>query len=132
MPIFLRMVPDRNPRTECGCQPVAFISSLDVAPPGRFSSSRIAAALLPSRAESPFFSRFVALGAFLAGLTFFPGLAFLGATGARRAPALAFLVAFGSAATLAGVVSVCSATAIMLSPLAVITAVVTSIALVRG
>ena len=72
-PIFLPTVPDRNPRTECGCQPVALISSLDVAPPGRFSSSRIVAALLPSRAESPFFSLLGVLGAFLAGLAFFPG-----------------------------------------------------------
>src|SRR5436305_703966 len=35
------MVPDRNPRTECGCQPVAFMSSFELAPPGRFIRSRI-------------------------------------------------------------------------------------------
>lgn len=31
-PVFLPKVPHRNPRTECGCQPVASISSLAVAP----------------------------------------------------------------------------------------------------
>ena len=49
-PIFLPMVPDRNPRTECGCHAVAFIYSLAVAPPGRLSRSRILAVLLPLRA----------------------------------------------------------------------------------
>src|ERR1035441_8715443 len=34
-PIFLPRTPDRNPRTECACQPVAFISSFPVAPPER-------------------------------------------------------------------------------------------------
>src|SRR5579863_7701853 len=130
MPIFLRMVPDRNPRTECGCQPVAFISSSDVAPPGRFSSSRIAAALLPARAESPFSSRFGPLGAFLAELAFFPDLAFFDATCARRAPAWAVFVAFGSA--LAGAVLVCSLIDVISSPLAVGTAVMTSIPLIAA
>src|SRR5436309_15181973 len=116
-PIFLPTVPDKKPRTEWGCQPVAFISSLAVAPPGRFSSSRILAALLPSRAEPTFFSPF---GAFLPGLAFFPDLPFLGATCARRAPAGGFFVAFASAAGLAGAVSVCSVIVVMLSPLAVI------------
>src|SRR5438552_216748 len=97
------MVPDRNPRTECGCHPVAFISSLAVAPPGRFSRSRTLAALLPSRAEPAFFSP---LGAFLAEVAFFPDFAFFGATCARRAPAGGFFVAFASAAALAGAVSV--------------------------
>src|SRR5258708_24685008 len=31
-PIFLRRVPERKPRTEWACQPVAFISSAKVAP----------------------------------------------------------------------------------------------------
>src|ERR1700680_4069838 len=31
-PIFLRSVPERKPRTEWACQPVAFISSAKVAP----------------------------------------------------------------------------------------------------
>ncbi len=41
--------PDRNPRRECGSQFVALSSSLAVMPPGRFSSSRIVAVLLPSQ-----------------------------------------------------------------------------------
>jgi len=36
---FLVITPLKKPRTECGCQPVALISSLRVAPPGRFSSA---------------------------------------------------------------------------------------------
>jgi hypothetical protein len=78
-PIFLPTVPDRNPRTECGCQLLAFCSSFDVAPPGRFSSSRILAALLPSRAPAAFFAL---LGAFFAGVAFLPDLALFVATGA--------------------------------------------------
>jgi len=78
----------------CGCQPVAFINSLAVAPSGRFSRSRILAALLPSRATAAFFAL---VGAFLAGAAFFPDLAFLGATFARRAPAVAFLVGLAAA-----------------------------------
>src|SRR5579871_4893135 len=84
MPIFLRSVPERNPRTECGCQPVAFISSLAVAPPDRFSRSIILAALLPSRAESDFFAPLRGWGAFLAEVVFFPAFPFLGATCANR------------------------------------------------
>ena len=38
------------------------------------------------------------LGAFLAGVAFFPALAFLGATGARRGEPAAFFSALGSAA----------------------------------
>jgi hypothetical protein len=69
-PIFLRTVPDRKPRTECGNQPVAFISSFEVAPPGRFSRSRILAVLLPSRATLGLATSGLArpLGAFLAGV----------------------------------------------------------------
>ena len=55
-------------------------SSFAGAPPGRFSRSRILAVLLPSRAPLAFFAP---LGAFLAGLAFFPALAFSGATCAR-------------------------------------------------
>jgi hypothetical protein len=85
------------------------------------------AALLPSRAPAAFFAL---LGAFLAGLAFFRALALAGATCARRAPTRAFLVAFGSAVPLAGAVSVCSVVDAMgFSPLAVITAVTTWIAL---
>jgi hypothetical protein len=119
----LPIVPDRNPRTECGCHRVAFCSSFDVAPPGRFSRSRIFAALLPSRAPVAFFSL---LGAFLAGLAFLPGFPFFGATFARRAPAVAFFVGFGSADPAVGAVSICSVFVVIIrSPLAVITAVTT-------
>jgi hypothetical protein len=110
-PIFLRMVPERNPRTECGCQPVAFISSLAVTPPGRFSRSTTLAVLLPSRAPVVFFWL---LGAFLAGLAFFPGLPFFGATWARRAPLWAFFAAFDSSAAGARAVSVVSVFDVML------------------
>ena len=66
-PIFFPTVPDRNPRTECGCQPVAFISSFAVTPPDLFSRSRIWLVLLPSRAPFAFLA---VLGAFFAGVAF--------------------------------------------------------------
>ena len=83
-------------------------------------------------AESPFFSDLRALGAFFAGVAFFPDLAFFGATFAPRLPVRAVLVAFGSAAVRAGAVSICSAFAIMLSPLALITADCKVIVSIRG
>src|SRR5689334_13610153 len=95
-----------NPRTDCGCQPVAFISSFALAPPGRFSKSRTLAVLLPSRAPAAFVAP---LGAFLTGVAFFPDLPFFGATWARRAPAVAFLLAFSSSAVGARAVAVASA-----------------------
>src|SRR5438093_116790 len=56
-PIFLLTAPERNPRTECGCQPVAFISSFKLAPPDRFSSSKTLAEAAQedqhSRTEAP-------------------------------------------------------------------------------
>src|SRR5580704_7207944 len=110
-PIFLPTVPDRKPRTEWGNQPVAFISSFEVTPPGRFSRSRILAVLLPSRAgwglaTPPFLPP---LGAFLAGLAFLPDLALAGATGARRCARAAFLPGFAfSAGAVAGAVPVSS------------------------
>src|SRR5580704_2549033 len=115
-PIFLPIVPDRKPRTECGCQPVAFISSLAVTPPGRFSSSKMRSVLLPSRGPelSLDFAPFLAWGAFLAGLAFFPDLPFFGATWARRAPALAFFFAFGSSAWATVAASVVSVSDVML------------------
>jgi hypothetical protein len=58
---------------------------LAVAPPGRFSKSRIVAVLLPSRASFR-----VLLGAFFFGVAFFPALLLLDATIARRVPATAF------------------------------------------
>jgi hypothetical protein len=145
IPIFLPTVPERNPRTLCGCQPVAFISSLDVTPPGRFSSSRIVSVLLPSRGPfslAAFTGRAAfgfgvasraALGAFLAGLAFFADLALAGATLRARYATLAFFVALGwsPVAVAWAVAAVSSAVVIILvSPLAVI-AVTTSITLVR-
>jgi hypothetical protein len=90
-PSFLLTVPERNPRRECGCQPVALSNSLAVAPSGRFSRSRIVAVLLPSRTSFR-----ALLGAFFLGAAFFPALALAGALFARRAPTAAFLVAFVS------------------------------------
>src|SRR5580704_13869777 len=129
-PIFLPTVPDRNPRTECGCHPVAFINSLVVTPPGRFSSSSILSVLLPSRTGLAALAFFAPLGAFLAGVAFFPGLAFAGATGARRGARAAFLLALGcSSAAGVGAAAVSSVIFILVSPVAVITAVTTWIAL---
>src|SRR5260221_10714306 len=85
-PSFLLTVPERKPRTECACHPVAFISSASVAPSGRFNSSRTVAALLPFLAAPAFFA---ALGAFLEALAFLADLPFTGATCAPRAPARA-------------------------------------------
>lgn len=99
---FFRMVPDRKPRTECACQSVAFMIAASVAPSGRFSRSRILAALLPSRAIPAFLPL---LGAFFAALAFLPDLPFLGAAWAERAPALAFLLALGCAVAVAAPVS---------------------------
>ena len=92
-PIFLRIVPERKPLRECGCQDVALINSCDVAPPGCFSSSRIISVLLPSR--TPFslaafpgrapLAFFAPLGSFLAWLAFLPRLGL-----ARRDVARAF------------------------------------------
>src|ERR1035438_10213580 len=116
-PIFLPTVPERNPRMECFCQPLAFISLARVAPPGCRSNSRIVAVLLPSRTPSAFaFAAFGALGlagvgfllfeagaglapfwllaALFFGLAFFFEGAFSGATEAPCALTLASLVAF--------------------------------------
>src|SRR5258708_7818202 len=75
-----------KPRTLCGCHSVAAISSCRLAPPGRFSSSRIWAVLLPWRAAGfsasaalPGLSAFLALlGAFFAALAFLLDLALAG------------------------------------------------------
>src|SRR5450631_625235 len=92
------MVPERNPRTEWGCQLVAFISSLVVAPPGRFSRSRIFAALLPSRAPVAFFAP---LDVFFAGVAFLADLDLAGATCARLGAMRTFLPGFGFSAPVA-------------------------------
>ena len=78
-PIFLATVPDKKPRTECDCQPVAFISSLAVTPPGRLNRYRTLAVLLPGRGPSPCLAGFAflaPLGAFFVGVAFFPDLPF--------------------------------------------------------
>src|SRR5258706_11053796 len=76
---FLVITPLKKPRTECGCQPVALISSLSAAPPGRFSNARIFSALVPPRAggvaraaepavaDARFVAAFLARGAFAGG-----------------------------------------------------------------
>jgi len=48
-PIFFFTAPLRKPRTEWGCQPVAFLSSGSEAPAGLRSSARILAVLVPRR-----------------------------------------------------------------------------------
>ena len=50
--LFLPIVPLRKPRTEFAFQPVVFTRSFNVTPPGRFSSSRILAVLLPLVVEA--------------------------------------------------------------------------------
>jgi hypothetical protein len=71
-----------------------------------------------------------ALGRF-PGLAFFADFAFFGATWARRAPAVAFLVAFGSSAEAAGTAPASGVDVMVFSPLVVISAVTTSITPVR-
>jgi hypothetical protein len=104
-PIFLPIVPDRNPRTLWACHEVAFISSASVAPFGRFRSSGTFSVLLPFRGPDSFLAAlaaFVPLVAFLAGVLFFPALPLPGATRGFRGAVWAFVVAFGSAAVSAG------------------------------
>jgi hypothetical protein len=91
-PIFLRTVPDKNPRTECGCQPAAAINSCNVAPPGRFSRSSTWAVLLTRRVELAFFAP---CDVFLAGLAFVVAFAVTGVPCRPRFATLAFLVGFG-------------------------------------
>jgi hypothetical protein len=106
-----RLLGERKPRLICGCQPVAFNTSLAVAPPGRFSRSRTLAALLPSRAPVAFFAL---LGALVAGLAFFPDLPFFCATLRARLAPLAFGLAFGASAAGTRAVSSASAVEIMI------------------
>jgi hypothetical protein len=44
-PSFLRTTPARKPRTECACQPVAFMMAAMVVPCGRLSAASTAAGL---------------------------------------------------------------------------------------
>jgi hypothetical protein len=100
MPIFLPIAPDRNPRTEWGCQLVALMSSFSVAPSGRRSSPRTLAVLLPSRAPDDFrpLATLGALARLLTLVALFADFGFDGATRGFRGAALAFVVAFGSLA----------------------------------
>src|SRR5258706_15394576 len=109
---FLVITPLKKPRTECGCQPVALISSLSAAPPGRFSNARIFSALVPpraggvARAAEPALAdaRFVA--AFLAGRALAGEERFGGVTGAPCWARRAFPVASGAAFSVACFISI--------------------------
>ena len=85
-PIFLPTVPEMNPRTVCGCQPVTFMISASVAPLARFISAITSACLFEP-------SGLVLRAFFLAAAAFFVGLAFL----------VGLLYAFGGSAATAGV-----------------------------
>src|SRR5437773_10071925 len=50
-PSFLRTTPAKKPRTECCCQPVAFMIAAVVAPLGCPSRARTASCLVPPRLE---------------------------------------------------------------------------------
>src|SRR5438132_1680047 len=91
-PIFLPSAPLMKPRTECACQPVAFMIWPSVAPPFRWSRPRTVAFLLPSRAAATLLPALAGFplaplaGAFAAGLVFLPFFA----------AALALLALFGA------------------------------------
>ena len=96
-PIFFPMVPERKPRTLCGCHPVTFIKSFRVTPSGRFNRSSTFSVLLPSRAPADFgLAALAVLAAFFAGLAFLPDFALDGVTRGRFGAAVAFVVGFGS------------------------------------
>src|SRR5215831_5382896 len=67
----LRTTPARKPRTECCCQPVAFIIAPIVAPAGDFSIAMTQACLVPGS----LFGRFALLAANCAGLATAAGVA---------------------------------------------------------
>src|SRR5450631_1239341 len=50
-PNFLRTTAAKKPRTECCCQPVAFMMAAIVVPLGCLSRARIASCLVPPRVE---------------------------------------------------------------------------------
>src|ERR1700720_1029696 len=50
-PSFLRTTPAKKPRTECCCQPVAFMMAAIVVPLGCLSRARTASCLVPLRVE---------------------------------------------------------------------------------
>jgi hypothetical protein len=66
----LRTTPARNPRTECDCQPVAFVSEAMVAPPGARSMSIAADCFVPDRTaktQLPLCRTFLSFGWLLDG-----------------------------------------------------------------
>src|SRR5262245_13496775 len=67
----LRTTPARKPRTECCCQPVAFIIATIVAPAGDFSIATTLACLEPGS----LFGRFALLAVNCAGLAMAAGVA---------------------------------------------------------
>src|SRR5713101_3238560 len=87
-PIFLRSVPERKPRTEWACQPVAFISSARLAPLdfSKREMTRTVLLLWPGVAALALGRRF---GAFLPRTGFRVDLAFVVAAGGLRAAARA-------------------------------------------
>src|ERR1035441_4691581 len=101
-PIFLPKTPDRNPRTECTCQPVAFRSSFREAPPERFNRSRTLVVLLPWWAPVACFlgdlADFAPVLAFFARVACLPDLARDGATWALCAADRGFLAGVGASA----------------------------------
>src|SRR5437867_2764572 len=127
-PIFLPNVPDRKPRTECGCQPVAFMRCFKVAPPDRFTSSSTLAVLLPWRTRSGV----AATGLcgplwrpFLAGVVLFADLALVGRTWGFGAATLAFLGGCGFSVAVAWAGSRFAMVDVVMvhAPLAVVTAI---------
>src|SRR5437867_7415403 len=126
-PIFLPNVPDRKPRTECGCQPVAFMRCFKVAPPERFTSSSTLAVLLPWRTRSGVAATalWAALAPFLAGVVLFAALALVGRTWGFGAAILAFLGGCGFSLAVAWAGSRFAMVDVVMvhAPLAVVTAI---------
>src|SRR5262249_60891021 len=81
---------ERNPRTLCACQSVAFMMSARVAPLGRLISSRIFAPLLSARGAfsgvAAFFAGFFAAGLAALAPFFAFGALFLGWCLSSRRP----------------------------------------------
>src|SRR5258706_14691793 len=109
---FLVITPLKRPRTEGACRPVALISSLSVAPPGRFSSPRIFSVLVPPRPDAggrpaePALADARFVGTFLAGRALGGEGRFVGATGAACAARRGLVEASGAAFSAATCTSV--------------------------
>lgn len=85
MPCFLPAV-ERKPRTLCGCQSVAFMSSARVAPLGRWIRAKILAVLLSARGAAALRAGFAAFFGVAALAVFLAFLVELGAPFFRLAP----------------------------------------------